>query len=150
MISEGQQSGVDSNMENAVLQGYLAHKNPHPPLGPPKEPWHGPTIGFYGVAVPDKRGTPVWQVVDCRPPARGAKRPASSCACPPRDPQPPTRPPQWTSFRLWLSPFPPGKLRIQSQWTKITPAILKARFTLWSTAECLRCGSVALQSGRPR
>ena len=41
------------------LQGYLADKKPPPPLGPPQEPRHGPTVGSYGVAVSYKRGTPV-------------------------------------------------------------------------------------------
>ena len=37
----------------------LAHKKPHPPLGPPHEPRHGPTAGSHGVAVSYKQGTPV-------------------------------------------------------------------------------------------
>jgi len=40
-------------------EGYLAHKKPHPPLGPPKGPMHIPTVGSYGVAVSYERGTPV-------------------------------------------------------------------------------------------
>ena len=33
------------------LQGYIAHKKPPPPLGPPTEIRHGPTVGSFGVAV---------------------------------------------------------------------------------------------------
>ena len=32
-------------------QGFLAHKNPPPPLGPPYGPRHSPTIGSHGEAV---------------------------------------------------------------------------------------------------
>ena len=28
-----------------ILQGYLAHKKTPTPLGPPKDPEHGPTVG---------------------------------------------------------------------------------------------------------
>ena len=31
------------------LQGYLAHKKQPPPLGPPKDPRHSPTVGRRGV-----------------------------------------------------------------------------------------------------
>ena len=41
------------------LQGYLAHKKTPPPQGPPQEPMQGPTVGYYGLAVSYKRGTPV-------------------------------------------------------------------------------------------
>ena len=43
----------------AWVQGYIAHKKPRPPSGPPWEPRHGPTVGSYGVAFFSKRGTPV-------------------------------------------------------------------------------------------
>ena len=46
-------------MFRARVQGYLAHKKPPPPLGPPKQPRHGPTVGSYGVGVSYERGTPV-------------------------------------------------------------------------------------------
>ena len=48
-----------------VLQGYLAHEKPPPPLrlppplGSPQAPRHGRTVGSYGVAVSYKQGTPV-------------------------------------------------------------------------------------------
>ena len=41
-----------------VLPGYLAHKKTQPPLGPPQEPRHGPTVESYGVGVSYERGTP--------------------------------------------------------------------------------------------
>jgi len=47
------------NNNSTPLQGYLAHKIPPPPPGPPYEPRHGPTVGSYGVAVSYERGTPV-------------------------------------------------------------------------------------------
>ena len=43
---------------NSCLQGYLAHKKPPPPLGPPEGPRHKPTVGCYGRAVSYERGTP--------------------------------------------------------------------------------------------
>ena len=46
-----------------AVQGYLAHKKPPSPLGPPYEPKHGPTVGSYGVAVSYERGTPVRQEI---------------------------------------------------------------------------------------
>ena len=46
------------------LQGHLAHKTPPPPLGPPWEPRHGPTVGSYGVGVSYERGTPVGRAGD--------------------------------------------------------------------------------------
>ena len=33
------------------VQGYLAHKKLPPPLGPPYQSRHGPTVGSYGVVV---------------------------------------------------------------------------------------------------
>ena len=30
---------------HGVVQGYLAHKDPTPPLGPPQVPRHSPTVG---------------------------------------------------------------------------------------------------------
>ena len=42
-----------------ALQGYLAHKKQPPPLGPPQEPRHGPTVGSYGGAGSYERGAPV-------------------------------------------------------------------------------------------
>ena len=45
------------------VQGYLAHKKPPFPLGPPYEPRHGPTVGSYGVAVSYERGTPVQRLI---------------------------------------------------------------------------------------
>ena len=50
---------VGSAQEFCVLRGYLTYKKTHPPLGPPYEPRHGPSVGSYGVAVSYKRGTPV-------------------------------------------------------------------------------------------
>ena len=41
------------------LQGYLAHKKMPTPLGPPTDPRHRPTVGSYGGAFSDARGTPV-------------------------------------------------------------------------------------------
>ena len=41
------------------LQGYLTHKKPPPPQGPPWEPMHGPAVGSYGEGGSYKRGTPV-------------------------------------------------------------------------------------------
>jgi len=41
------------------VQGYLAHKRPPPPLGPPYVPRHRPTVGSQGGAVTCKRGHPV-------------------------------------------------------------------------------------------
>ena len=46
-----------------ALQGYLAHKKPPPPLGPPWETRHGPTVGSNGVAFSYQRGTPVQVLV---------------------------------------------------------------------------------------
>ena len=39
-----------------VMQGYLAHEKPPPPLGPPEDPGHSPTVGSQGEAY--ERGTP--------------------------------------------------------------------------------------------
>ena len=36
-------------MVAVLAQGYLPHKKSPDPLGPPQEPRHGPTVGFYGV-----------------------------------------------------------------------------------------------------
>jgi hypothetical protein len=36
----------------SMLQVYLAHKKPRPPLGPPEGPRHRPTVGSYGQAFP--------------------------------------------------------------------------------------------------
>ena len=41
------------------IQGYLAHTKTPPPLGPPKEPRHGPNVRSYGVEFFYERGTPV-------------------------------------------------------------------------------------------
>ena len=41
-----------------MLQGDLAHKEMHTPLGPPLDPDHGPTVGSYGVAVSYEQGAP--------------------------------------------------------------------------------------------
>ena len=38
------------------IQGYLAHKKPPPPLGPPQGPMHRTTVGSYGGAVSYERG----------------------------------------------------------------------------------------------
>jgi hypothetical protein len=46
------------------LQGYLAHKKRHSPLGPPQGPRHRPTVGSKGSAVSYARGTPAPR--DCR------------------------------------------------------------------------------------
>ena len=43
----------------ARLQGYLAHKNPPTPLGPPSGPRHSPTVGSYGEQVSLERGAHV-------------------------------------------------------------------------------------------
>jgi len=42
-----------------TLQGCLAHKKTPTPLGTPWEPRHGPTVGSYGGAFSNERGTPV-------------------------------------------------------------------------------------------
>ena len=41
------------------LQGYLAHKNPTSPQGPPEGPRHEFTVGSEGCIVSHERGTPV-------------------------------------------------------------------------------------------
>ena len=41
------------------LQGYLAHKKPPPPLGPPYGRRHRATVRSYGESVSYERGTPV-------------------------------------------------------------------------------------------
>ena len=52
------EQGVETPV-TGFLQGYLAHKKPPPPLGPPQGPRHSPTVGSYGEAVSYGRGTPV-------------------------------------------------------------------------------------------
>ena len=42
-----------------TVQGYLAHKKPPPPPGPPYGPSHMPTAGFQGEAFSYERGNPV-------------------------------------------------------------------------------------------
>ena len=42
-----------------TLQGYLAHKKTHPPLGPPEAPEHRPTVGALEGAISCKLGTPL-------------------------------------------------------------------------------------------
>jgi len=44
------------------VQGYLAHKKPPLPLGPPYGPRRGPTVGCKGGAVAYERGNPVVRV----------------------------------------------------------------------------------------
>ena len=44
---------------NVVVQGYLAHKKPPPPQGPPEGPRHKLNVGCEGGAVSYERGTPV-------------------------------------------------------------------------------------------
>ena len=51
--------GGNRNDVCCCLQGYLAHKKPPPPLGPPEGPRHEPTAGSQGGAVVCERGTPV-------------------------------------------------------------------------------------------
>jgi hypothetical protein len=46
-----------------TVQGYLAHKKRHPPIGPSQGPTHGPTVGSLGGAVSYERGTPVGNTV---------------------------------------------------------------------------------------
>ena len=46
-----------------ALQGYLAHKKLPPPLGPPWETRHGPTVGSYEVTISYKQGTRVQLLV---------------------------------------------------------------------------------------
>ena len=41
------------------VQGYLAHKKLPTPLGLPKGPRHGPSVGSQAAAVSYERGTPV-------------------------------------------------------------------------------------------
>jgi hypothetical protein len=41
------------------LQGYLAHKKPHPALGTLEGPRHSPPVGSYGNAVSYGQGNPV-------------------------------------------------------------------------------------------
>ena len=48
--------------DSRTLQGYLAHKKTPTPLGPPWDPRHGATIGFYEKAFSYERGTPVHAV----------------------------------------------------------------------------------------
>ena len=48
-----------SSSSPAAIQGYLAHKKPPPPLGPPQGPRQRPSVGSYGVAFSDERVTPV-------------------------------------------------------------------------------------------
>ena len=45
--------------QHLQIHGYLAHKKPPPPLGPPSGPTDSPTVGSYGEAVSYGRGTPV-------------------------------------------------------------------------------------------
>ena len=47
-------------LASSAVQGCLAHKKqpPTPPLGPPEDPRHSPTVGFWGV-VSYGQGTPV-------------------------------------------------------------------------------------------
>ena len=42
-----------------AIQGYLAHKKPPPPLGPPQGPGHRPTVGSWEESRCHERGTPV-------------------------------------------------------------------------------------------
>ena len=42
---------------NVSSTGVPRSQHPPPPLGPPQEPRHGPTVGSYGVAVSYKRGS---------------------------------------------------------------------------------------------
>ena len=42
-----------------ALQGYLAHKKQHSPLGLPQPPRHSPTVESWGGAVSYVRGTRV-------------------------------------------------------------------------------------------
>ena len=44
----------------SLVQGDLAHKKQHPPLGPPYGPRNIPTVESYRGAVSHERGTPVW------------------------------------------------------------------------------------------
>ena len=37
--------GVRDFVKSLIVQGYLAHKKTHPPLGPPLDPRHRPTVG---------------------------------------------------------------------------------------------------------
>ena len=53
------QSTLSVNPTQAALQGYLAHKKQPPPLGPPYDPRHSPTVGSVGEAVYFERSTPV-------------------------------------------------------------------------------------------
>jgi len=42
-----------------ALQGYLAHKETPPPLGPPWDHGHHINVGSYGQTLSHERGTPV-------------------------------------------------------------------------------------------
>jgi hypothetical protein len=55
-------AGICSHLVRACVWFYRCTsliRNRPPPLGPPYEPRHGPTVGSHGVALSDKRGTPV-------------------------------------------------------------------------------------------
>ena len=45
--------------EVPLYRGTMLISNCPPPVGPPQEPRHGPTVGSYGLAISDVRGTPV-------------------------------------------------------------------------------------------
>ena len=52
-----------------TLQGYLAHRNPPPPLGPPYDPRHSPAVGSWegGVLMSEVPLNPESQEVDPPP-----------------------------------------------------------------------------------
>ena len=65
LVVRSQSKAGTRTVHRVVLQGYLVHKKPPPPLGPPYGPRHRPTVGFGGVAFFCKQGTSVGWSNDC-------------------------------------------------------------------------------------
>ena len=62
VVAGGYYCYIGSAESEYPLEGYLAHERlPPPPLGPPQEPRHGPTVGSYCFLY--ERGTPALAVV---------------------------------------------------------------------------------------
>ena len=55
---EGRKEGREGRGQRR-LQGYLAHKEQPPPLGPPSDPRYSPTLSSQEGGVSYERGTPV-------------------------------------------------------------------------------------------
>ena len=52
---------IESNTATMLgVQGYLVHKNPPPPLGPPWDHRHRSTVGSLGGTFSNERSTPVF------------------------------------------------------------------------------------------